>query len=145
MLFAAGWLVLAEGKLSDAWLGAMIVVVTACASYFALPPGSLSKLRLGPLCRFGVYFLAQSVMGGIDVAWRAMNPRAPLNRVLEAIELDLPQEGSRVLYAWTVSLLPGTASVRMDERSLVVHFLADSPAARTELKRLQNLVRQLHG
>ena len=137
------WLILVEGGLQDLWLAGGVSAVAAVSSYLVLAPGVFGTLRWLGLVRYGVYFAAQSVLGGIDVACRAFSPRMPVTPTLDTVELGLPRESARILYAWTVSLLPGTASVHLDGQRLVVHFLVDSPAAHEELRTLEGRVARL--
>lgn len=142
--FAFGWVLLTEGDLRDAWIGGVVAVLAWAASYRVLPAGTIRALRLGPLLRYAVYFLRQSILGGVDVAVRALHPSRPVRPALAEITLDLPGEGLRILYAWTVSLLPGTASVHLDGPRLIVHFLTDDPDAEQELRRLESILAALH-
>lgn len=145
VLFAAGWLILTEGDVRDLWIGGAVVLLGVAASCRVLAPGSLAQLRWVGLLRFTGYFLVESLRGGIDVAWRALHPAMPLSPGWTEVTLVLPGEGSRVLLAWTVSLLPGTASVRLDGHRLVVHVLCDAGSADPALRRLEKMIEGLSG
>ena len=54
--------------------------------------------------------------------------------------LELNLEEARVLFAWTVSLLPGTASAGLAERLLTVHALDRRDDVEEKLRRLENYV-----
>jgi multicomponent Na+:H+ antiporter subunit E len=81
--------------------------------------------------------------GGIDVLNRALSPSLPLRPGFIEIDLNLPTEGMRVLLAWTTSLLPGTASVALIEKRLVVHALFQDHSIHAELQRLETVIREL--
>ncbi|MGF1452096.1 MAG: Na+/H+ antiporter subunit E [Opitutales bacterium] len=141
---ALGWVVLTEGMLEDLWLGAVVVGLAVATSYLVVRAGTVTGLRIRGLLRFIGYFLTQSLLGGWDVATRALRPSMPLNPRLGKTTIELEREGSRVLYAWTVSLLPGTASVHLEGKQLTVHFLADQPEAHEELRKLERVVAELN-
>ncbi|MCB1069868.1 MAG: Na+/H+ antiporter subunit E [Verrucomicrobia bacterium] len=145
VLFAAGWLILTEGDLRDLWIGGAVVLLGVAASCRVLAPGTLSRLRWGGLLRFTVFFLIESLRGGIDVAWRALHPAMPLSPGWTEVTLALRGEGSRVLLAWTVSLLPGTASVHLDGHRLVVHVLCEAESVDAALRRLEKMIEGLSG
>lgn len=141
--FVLGWIVLTEGDLRDAWLGGVVAVLACAASYRVLPAGAVTGLRLGGLLRYLGYFAVQSVAGGVDVSLRALRPAMPVRPAFTEVDLDLPSEGLRVLLAWTVSLLPGTASVVLEDRRLVIHMLCDDAGNEQELRRLEAIIRGL--
>lgn len=142
--FAGVWIFLAEGRMMDLPVAAVIVILATAASYFVMPPGMLAKFRPAGLLRFILFFIVQSLRGGVDVAWRALHPALPIDPVLETEPLHLQGEGLRILYAWTVSLLPGTASVQLTKDSLTVHILARTPTTDRDLQQLEKIIQGLY-
>lgn len=94
---------------------------------------------------FVASFLVGSVRGGLDVAWRALHPRLPIDPQFRRFELDLPQGQPRTLMVSILSLMPGTLSVELEDdgRSLVVHALTAS--ALDSVTTLHRRVRALFG
>ena len=120
--FAVLWWILAEGVIFDAWFILAAVLVVTVVSYRVFPIGGSWHFRLLPLLAFVPFFIRHSVLGGLDVARRALRRDMPL----EPGFLDYPLRcggKTRFLLAWVVSLLPGTASIALDGGILRVHLL----------------------
>lgn len=141
--FVVGWFLLTEGAMQDAWLGLTIALLATASSFLVLPPGAVASLRLIGVLRYLGYFAIQSIRGGVDVSLRALRPSMPLNPGFLSLDIDIEPEGLRILFAWTVSLLPGTASVNLDGHHLDVHVLFKDESAELELERLETVVRGL--
>ncbi len=122
--FLIAWWAFTEGSWKE-WGVAVVVVLAASLASFHILPLRSWRWSLTGLALFVPYFLWQSLLGGLDVAWRALHPRMPLKTGLIDYTLRLPGDLPRVFLAWTVSLLPGTASVSLDGDRLTVHVLND--------------------
>lgn len=122
LVFALIWWALAEGR-ADSWgVGAVSVALALAASLALSPPG---RMRLSPrgLLAFIGFFLIQSVRGGAQVAARAVRPRMDLAPALLDLPVSLPEGIGRVLLVNTLSLLPGSLSVRVEGDRLRLHVL----------------------
>ena len=116
------WWIVSFGR-ADSWgVGAVTVALAFAASLRLIPP---SRGRFSPvgLAAFGVFFLVQSLKGGIQVAAMAMRPRLDLAPEILEYPLALPAGSARVLLANTLTLLPGTLSVRIEGDLLWLHVL----------------------
>lgn len=122
--FVVAWWAFTEGRW-DEWTVAMVIIVLATLASLHVLPLTAWPWSLRGLIRFIPYFLRQSWLGGIDVAWRALHPRLPIHTGLEVFQTRLPAGLPSVFLAWTVSLLPGTASIRQEKDRLTVHLLND--------------------
>lgn len=121
--FFAFWLVLAGFNAADLPAGALAAIIATGASLRLLPPGRRS-LRPIMLLRFAVRFLRQSVVAGLDVAWRALDPRLPLRPGFVIYQSRLPPGPMRNAFCTIASLLPGTLPSAPDESgALVIHCL----------------------
>lgn len=123
VLAGIGW-VLAEGEL-HAPLVSMALVCAVAAASVAFHPPLRSRLRPSHLPALGYFFVRESLLGGWDVARRALAPSLPLAPGIVPYPLTLPPGFPTALFAWLVSLTPGTASVCVDAhaRVLLVHAL----------------------
>lgn len=92
------------------------------------------------LTKFLPFFLAQSALGGWDVALRAMRPSLPIDPGFIQFGLQLQTDTARVFFAWTVSLLPGTVSARLESDSLRIHVLTRSDDVKDRLQKLEKLI-----
>lgn len=142
-LFAALWIVLTGGA-GKPFLAVAAIVAATLISLRMLPPRGR---RIAPLAagRFFAGFLARSVAGGVDVAWRALHPRMPLAPGWRLLPTRLPDGGARVAFETEISLLPGTLSAGSHGDAILLHCLdvrGDVPgAAREEEARLSAVLR----
>jgi multicomponent Na+:H+ antiporter subunit E len=132
------WLVFAGTGLEALVVG-LIFVPIAVALSLRLVPGGI-PLRLGAVAGLLPRFIAQSVIGGIDVARRAFDPRLPIDPGWIEVPVALP-DGGRVALGGELSLMPGTLAAGSVGDRLLVHVLdrkQDVEAAiRNEEKRLR--------
>lgn len=122
-LFLAFWLMISGWAPADFPVGFAAVAAATWTSLRFLPPKG-SRLRAASLARLGLSFLRQSIVSGTDVAWRALNPRLPLQPGFVACPLRLPPGGERSAFCALSSLMPGTLPTGADENgALLVHCL----------------------
>jgi multicomponent Na+:H+ antiporter subunit E len=120
--FAVLWWALSDGDFSSPALVVAVIAAATATSVALVPP--IARWRLPALLRFAAFFVRQSVLGGVDVARRAMHlRRPPLAPELVARELKLQSDASRVFYAGCVSLLPGTLTVKLRGAHLAIHVI----------------------
>jgi multicomponent Na+:H+ antiporter subunit E len=117
------WLILSEFSAVDLLVGAMAALMAAWVSRRLLPPGPWT-LRPVVLAGLAGRFLRQSIWAGIDVAWRALDPRLPLRPGFVSYRPRLPPGPARNAFLTMMSLLPGTLPCGPDEEGgLAVHCL----------------------
>ncbi len=142
VLFALMWWVLTDGAVDSLPVGLPVVLIATLVSVMLLPPLSWS---LRGMALFIPYFLWHSIRGGVDVARRAMHPQLPISPGLFEYRFRLPPGLPRVFMANTVSLLPGTLSVELEEEILRIHVLDETGAIDEELKVLENRLANIFG
>jgi multicomponent Na+:H+ antiporter subunit E len=109
--YFALWLVLAGGgNPSDLAAGAAAALAATWVSLYFLPPGGVS-VRLTALPRFVLRFLYRSVVAGVDVARRALDPRLPLHPGFVVYPVGIPPGPMRTIFTSLMSLLPGTVPI----------------------------------
>jgi len=91
------------------------------------------------------FFLVRSLLGGVDVAWRAFHPGMPIAPDLVEYPLQLPPGLARVFMADTVSLLPGTLSTEILQNCLKVHVLDGRKDVIPELEAVEQGVARIFG
>ena len=131
LLRAAGflglWLVLIGADPADLPIGIVTAAAATWASLRMLPP---SGWHLSPVAvaRLALRFLYQSVVAGVDVAGRALDPRLPLRPGLVAYKVRFAPGTARNAFTTLTSLLPGTVPAGDDDGKLVYHCLdVDQP------------------
>lgn len=130
LLLFALWLMVAGHDIADLPIGIATAAAATWASLRLLPPSRL-RLRLWSLTSFGVHFLKQSVVSGVQVAWLALSPSMPLRPGFVTYRSRLQSPSARSAFCALSSLLPGTLPVGSDdEGELLVHCLnVDQPVA----------------
>ncbi|MBK1727735.1 Na+/H+ antiporter subunit E, partial [Halorhodospira neutriphila] len=88
-------------------------------------------------------FLGRSLLGALDIGYRAVHPRMPLHPAWLTYPLALPDGEPRVVLLAAVSLLPGTLAADLRGSTLVVHALV--PGARDEVRALEARVARVYG
>ena len=68
----------------------------------------------------------------IDVAWRILHPALPISPNIITVHAGQKTELGRVTYANSITLIPGTVTMDVDEDTFIVHALTQ--AAATSLK-----------
>ncbi len=135
-MFAAMWWVVSEGETPLGIVSGAAVALAAVASIVVLPAGS-NPLRWRGVARFVPWFLAQAFAGGVDVARRAWSPGLPIDPGIVEVPLRLKSSPARVAFAWSVSLMPGTATATLEEHRITVHALDRSLPIEEKLLELE--------
>jgi multicomponent Na+:H+ antiporter subunit E len=126
--FFVFWLILCGTKPADLVVGALTAIAATWVSLLLLPAGEWS-LSVVALARLMLRFPLQSITAGIDVAWRAFDPRLPLRPGFVVYRSRLAPGTARNAFTTLTSLLPGTLPCGFDVRGdLVIHCLdVDQP------------------
>ena len=123
LVFLGVWFVLYGPDLASLPVGVGAAVAATWTSLRLLPPGSFHP-RLGSLFVLALRFVWQSVVAGIDVARRALEPRLPLRPGFLIYPIRMRPSPARSTFLSVASLLPGTLPTGLDETgALVVHCL----------------------
>ena len=122
------WIMLTGGNPADLVAGAVAALAVTWASLRLLPPGT-RRVQPIALARLVVCFLHQSVVAGVDVARRALDPQLPLHPGFVVYSVGLPRGPARNMFTTLMSLLPGAVPTGSDEKGgLLIHCLdAEQP------------------
>ncbi len=122
------WLLLSlPVQFSEVIVGAVVALIIA-----AVPlPGPAVYREIIPLPRrlgagliYVVVFLWAVVKSNIDVAFRVLAPRLPINPGIVRVKTRLTSRVGRLLLANSITLTPGTISVEIDGDDLFVHWIS---------------------
>ncbi len=69
-------------------------------------------------------FLAAMVRANLDVAFRVLHPRLPINPGIVRVRTRLKSRLGRLILANSITLTPGTITVDLDGEDLFVHWLS---------------------
>lgn len=139
--FALLWWLLTLGSF-ESWGVGVLVVLAATAASLRLQPNGLpvSPLRLLP---FAIFFLKQSIKGGVQVALLALRPRLLLRPATLDIPLRLRHEPAQVFFGSLIGLMPGTICIGLDGNRLRVHVLDRGMFAEQEVRAAEAQVARL--
>jgi len=132
VLMALVWLAL-TGADAQAWVYGAIAVAGATALSLVLLPAGPRPARVLRLFALFPGFLMRSVLGGVDVAWRALHPRLPVRPGWVSQKTSMRDGAARSLFGAETSLLPGTLSAGCDETGLMIHCLDANELTRKRL------------
>lgn len=144
VMLAAVWWMLTLADASAWGFGAVVITLVAALSVLLFPP-SIHRLRPLGLLQFMAYFLGHSVLAGVDVARRLLTPSLPIKPGEITLSLRLPEGGPRWLLANTLSLMPGTLSVHLEEDQLTVHCLDTSDGIESGVRQAEFQVARAFG
>jgi multicomponent Na+:H+ antiporter subunit E len=143
--FLAFWLILYGVKSADLLIGIIAAIIATWASRRLIPPGR-GRLRPIPLVRLVLRFLRQSIVAGIDIAWRALDPRMPLRPGFVIYQSRFPVGPMQNTFCTMTGLLPGTLPCGSDENGdLVIHCLDVSQPVLEQLAAEEAVLRQVLG
>lgn len=77
---------------------------------------------------FWCWLLKEIVVGSIYVLKKILQGNSSLSPKIIEIKLDFKDEISKVIFANSITLVPGTLSVQLNEESIVVHALTQELA-----------------
>jgi multicomponent Na+:H+ antiporter subunit E len=116
------WLLLTAGDVGS-WIVGLPSVMLAVFALNSLRGGQRMRLRVRQLPGFIGWFVWQSLLGGVDVAWRALRPGMSLRAGFVRYPLTLAPGPARTFMVNCVSLLPGTLSAELVDDELLLHAL----------------------
>lgn len=142
VIFSIIWWGLSAGVMDQIILMLFLILASALISILLIPP---QKVNITGMILFIPFFIRLSVMGGIDVAFRAFRPSMPLKTGFVKYPLSLSHQTARVLFVWVVSLLPGTASVCLKDNVMNIHVLDRNISHTSNLEKLEHKIALIFG
>lgn len=141
--YLALWLVLIGFSVPDLAVG---IVAAASATWISVLLLPVSGRRLSPvaLARLAARLPWQSLVAGVDVARRALDPRLPLQTGFVTYATGLAGGPSRNAFRALTSLQPGTLPVSVEETGdLLIHCLDMSQPVAAQLAAEEALFAQV--
>ena len=137
--FTLLWTIVSAADFDEPLMVAAIVILATITSLYVLPRGSW-RLRPAGCLAFVPWFLRHAIIGGWDVAKRAFQPSMPLQPAVLEFKTDTT-DSQKALFAWSISLLPGTATLSVKEDGLIVHVLDQSLDNWKNLRELEEKIK----
>ncbi len=139
LVFTMIWWILTEGEAMFSLWTLVGTGLSVTITVLLWPPASWT-LRFWPLIRFIPFFMWYSLLGGMDVAYRALWPGAHVCPKTIVFSFTLQKEIARVFFLWTVSLLPGTAAIGLEKDVATIHILDTGSSDMEKLYELEKRV-----
>ncbi|MHB0897384.1 MAG: Na+/H+ antiporter subunit E [Spirochaetales bacterium] len=121
------WLILTSPwNEQEAIAGALIAGLVAFLPFSPVSP--LGDLKLNPkaigyLLMYAFVFLKALVLSNLDVAYRVLNPRLPIDPGIVKVKTKLKTPLGRLLLANSITLTPGTITMEMRGEDIYVHWI----------------------
>ncbi len=142
-LLATMWVVVSAPHLSwNWWLGiASCLLVAWLAFRMRLVDRNHPPLRLYfKIPIYVLWLLGRIIVSNISVARQVLSPGLPIAPRYIDVNLKRPYELTRVFYANSVTLTPGTVSASLTDDALRVHILSDQSARDIESGALEKKI-----
>jgi len=139
LLFLGLWLIFSGAQ---GWAFGTAASLAAAAIAYRLPMRwpALRITRL-PAC-LGFFFI-QLLVGGWDVARRALHPKMPIDPAWELYQCRSENPKVHLLLSALVGLMPGTLSSHFEQGQLHIHTLDRQRDWRTNTERFEQLLDRL--
>ena len=97
------------------------------------------------LVRYWIYLSVEVVKSSIDVTRRILRPGKSISP--QVVPLPLPQKSelARVIYANSITLTPGTVTLRLTDDTILVHALSKEAAEELATGRMASAVPEIPG
>jgi multicomponent Na+:H+ antiporter subunit E len=121
------WLLLtAPWSTQEAVAGALVAVLISLLPFSGASP--LGDLKLSPkalawLVAYVFVFIKALVQSNLDVAFRVLHPKLPIDPGIVKVKTRLKTPLGRLLLANSITLTPGTITVEMRGDDLYIHWI----------------------
>jgi multicomponent Na+:H+ antiporter subunit E len=122
--FFGFWLLLIGLDPADLAAGFFAAAAATWTSLRLLPPRG-GRLRYAALARLALRFGQESIMGGVDVARRALSVRMPLRPGFVVYPVRLPPGPACNAFSALTSVLPGTLPAGVDDHGALLYHCLD--------------------
>lgn len=127
-LFAFWLLITGTVETSSLILGVVLSVLLGWWASRVLWGDDAPTLTLQQALRFVAYIpwlLKEIVVAAVYVAEKVLDPRMPIDPVIITHRCSMSRDVSRVAFANSITLTPGTLTVDSDDNTFTIHCLAE--------------------
>lgn len=146
LLYLGLWFVLVDSDVTS-WLFGLAAAVTATVIHFKIqlsgPGGAALSSRVTAFVRFSLFFLLQSLKGGIDTARLAYRRHPCDEECLLRYQTKLKSEQANFFFVQMISLMPGTLGVQLTNNNVLIHALSSEASNIAVLQRGEDVVAAL--
>ena len=94
---------------------------------------------------YWVWLLIEIIKSAIQVARIVLSPKLPINHRLVKITSETGEELPRVILGNSITLSPGTITIDIDDKEVLVHCISEQGAQEMESGELLRRIEQLRG
>ncbi len=113
-------------QVQELMIGVIASLAISLISYKYISKNGLKNIRPKKILYFLIYipyFLSQVIKANIDVAYRVLHPKRPINPGIVKIKTDLKSSIGKLALANSITLTPGTMSVDAEGDYLYIHWI----------------------
>jgi multicomponent Na+:H+ antiporter subunit E len=145
------WLLL-SWRLDPLFVG--MGVVSAIAITIASTPllertigaaGDHPRVRVHKLLPYVIWLLGRILVSALQLAWIVINPRVPPEPGIVRLATSLRSPAARAMLSNSLTLVPGTMTLEMDEHELTVHSFTPDAVDDLATAAMQNRIAAIFG
>jgi len=120
------WLLLTP--VNSQYLATGLVLVSALSLIFRKYGETLAEFKVNPGSLFYAFiyifvFLKELIKSNLDVAYRVLSPKLPINPGIVKVKTKLKSDIGRTVLANSITLTPGTLSVEQKDEYIYIHWI----------------------
>jgi len=101
----------------------LIITIYAYKTFTHEGLGLLTPRKIAYMMKYLWVFLVELIKSNIDVAFRVINPKLPINPEIVEFKTQLKSEMGRLILANTITLTPGTLTIDLINDTYYIHWL----------------------
>ena len=150
-VFTTVWLIFTEFDFNSLIIGIFFVSIAVAMNLwlrnFDKQQGNIQpSIRLLVVPKFLLFFIIQSIIGGLDTAKRAVSPSLEIVPSFIKYQMRFLSIGvNSNLFINLVSLLPGSLIVLQEDDGILVHVLSQNQAIQEDIAKCERIVADLYG
>lgn len=117
------WQEISEQGVPPFVIGVATAAVVAAASRNLFPAVSLHPKRVVYFLVYIPAFLWEMIKSNLDVAYRVLHPRIPINPGIVKVPVTLQSNYGKTILANSITLTPGTLTLDVKGQNFYVHWL----------------------
>jgi multicomponent Na+:H+ antiporter subunit E len=109
------------------------------------PAGTHPRVRVLKLLPYVLWLLGRMLASAIQIAWIVINPRVPPEPGIVRLPTGLQSPAARAMLSNSLTLVPGTMTLEMDEHELTVHSFTPDAVDDLASAAMQNRIADIFG
>lgn len=123
------WILLTENNQQELYIGILVSLITTLI--FLKKAAIFSEISITPkaliyLIIYIFVFLIELLKSNLDVAFRVLHPKLPINPGIVKVRTNLKSKLGRIILANSITLTPGTLTVDTKDDIFYIHWISIS-------------------